>query len=150
MAQPRPERPTISSVIAANPDTFAKLLRYSLALFGLSLGCFLALSSARLGLGARLTGIEAQGARDVVAAAAAVTVAWLVIAAYVVDAWLEPDEPSPREQQHLRAAARAAARASANAASAANAANADDSGAGSGANRAADADGARRRGAPRS
>ena len=65
---PRGERPTLASVIAANPDTFAKLLRYSAALFGLSLGSFLLLSSARLGVGARITGLEEQGPRDVVAA----------------------------------------------------------------------------------
>ena len=105
---PRPssERPTISSVIAANPDTFAKLLRYSIALFVLSLGSFGVLSSARLGLGARITGIEAQGARDVVAAAVGITVAWIVIAVYVVDAWHEePDPPAPTQTTETRFAA---------------------------------------------
>jgi hypothetical protein len=103
------ERPTLASVVAANPDTFAKLTRYSVALFGLSLGSFLLLSSARLGVGARITGLEAQGPRDVVAAIVGVTVAWLVIAAYVVDAWHEPDEaPLPLPLPPRRAAAAAA------------------------------------------
>ena len=100
---PRSERPTLASVIAANPDTFAKLLRYSAALFGLSLGSFLLLSSARLGVGARITGLEEQGPRDVVAAVVGVTVAWLVIAVYVVDAWNE--EPDPPPQPAARTAA---------------------------------------------
>ena len=103
---PRGERPTLASVIAANPDTFAKLLRYSAALFGLSLGSFLLLSSARLGVGARITGLEEQGPRDVVAAVVGVTVAWLVIAVYVVDAWNEePDPPQPQPQAATRTAA---------------------------------------------
>ena len=105
---PRSERPTLASVIAANPDTFAKLLRYSAALFGLSLGSFLLLSSARLGVGARITGLEEQGPRDVVAAVVGVTVAWLVIAVYVVDAWNEdpdPPQPQPQPQPTTRTAA---------------------------------------------
>ena len=103
-------RPTLASVVAANPDTFAKLLRYSVALFGLSIGSFLLLSSARLGLGARLTGIEKQGPRDVLAAVVGISVAWLVIAVYVVDAWNEePDAAPPTAATTTAAAATTAA-----------------------------------------
>ena len=92
-------RPTIGSVIKANPDTFRKLVRYSVAIFGLSLGSFLAL---HFGLADRLLGISDRATRDTLAAGVGVLVANLVVAAYAWDAFHAPDdEPQPIRKKTL-------------------------------------------------
>jgi len=90
-------KPTLRSIFEGNPDTFRKLIFYSITLFVFSLGTFLLLGSEEVG-GKLISSNKAT--RDIVAAISGILVTNIIIAIYVIDAFTEnPDKTKEAESK---------------------------------------------------
>lgn len=89
-------KPTLRSIIEGNPDTFQKLIFYSVTLFVSSLGTFLLLGSEDFG-GKLVSSNKAT--RDIVAAIGGILVTNIIIAIYVIDAFNEKSDTKELESK---------------------------------------------------